>query len=266
MADTTAFINPAKQKIANGGLVLSMGFRQARTLDIAMVAAACGFDSFYVDMEHSAVSHETAAALCAGAIGLGLTPVVRIAGHNGHDATRMLDGGALGLIIPHINTVAEAKAMVDACKHAPVGHRSVAGTGPALGYQSMPLAEINKAANERSMLIFMLETPEAIANADAIAAVPGFDVLLIGANDLSAEMGVPGQLGHATMMAAQQTVADACKKHGKIYGSAGLSSDFDTQTKVLRMGAKFVMTGSDVGYLAAGARQDAQRLRGVKAD
>ena len=67
-------------------------------------------------------------------------------------------------------------------------------------------------------------------------------------------------------IAAQQAVADACRRHGKIYGSAGLSSDFDTQSKVLKMGAKFVMTGSDVGYLAAGARQDAQRLRAVKPD
>ncbi len=266
MAEAAAFSNPAKRKIAEGGLVLSMGFRQARTVDIAMVAAACGFDSFYVDMEHSAVSHETAAALCAGAIGLGLTPIVRIAGHNGHDATRILDGGALGLIIPHVNNAAEARAMVDACKHAPIGHRSVAGTGPALGYSSLPLAEVNRAANERSMLIYMLETPEAIANADAIAAVPGFDVLLIGANDLSAELGIPGQLGHAKMIEAQQNLADACRKHGKVFGCAGLSSDFDTQSKVLRMGARFVMTGSDVGYLAAGARQDAQRLRGVKLD
>ena len=113
---------------------------------------------------------------------------------------------------------------------------------------------------------FINPAKQKIANGDAIAAVPGFDVLLIGANDLSAEMGIPGQLGHARMIAAQQSVADACKKHGKTYGSAGLSSDFDTPSKVLKMGAKFVMTGSDVGYLAAGARQDAQRLRGVKTD
>ena len=61
-------VNPAKKKLAEGGLVLCMGIRQARTVDILMVAAQCGFDSFYVDMEHSPVSHETAAALCAGVV------------------------------------------------------------------------------------------------------------------------------------------------------------------------------------------------------
>src|SRR3954465_1410382 len=137
--------NPAKKKLAEGGLVLCMGIRQARTVDMLMVAAQCGFDSFYVDMEHSPISHETAAALCAGSLGLGLTPVVRIAGQNGHDATRMLDGGALGLIIPHVNDVAQARAIVDACRHPPEGHRSVAGSGPALGYQAMPAAEVNAA-------------------------------------------------------------------------------------------------------------------------
>src|SRR4051812_37830785 len=96
--------NPAKKKIAEGGLVLCMGIRQARTADIAMVVGACGFDSFYVDMEHSPISHETASMLCTAAIGLGLTPVVRIPGHGANEATRLLDGGALGLIFPHVDT------------------------------------------------------------------------------------------------------------------------------------------------------------------
>jgi 2-keto-3-deoxy-L-rhamnonate aldolase RhmA len=261
---TVSLENPAKKKLAEGGLVLCMGIRQARTIDMMMVVGACGFDSFYVDMEHSPISHETAASLCAGAIGLGLTPVVRIAGHNGHDATRILDGGALGLIFPHVNNAKEAAALVDACKHAPVGHRSVAGTGPGLGYRSMPLGEVNKAANDRTMLIFMLETPEAISNADSIAAVPGFDVLLIGSNDLCAEMGIPGQLRHEKLRQAQDFVAAACKKHGKVYGIAGLSADFELQAEFIARGARFVMTGSEVNYFAAAARQEAERFRKIK--
>ena len=89
--------NPAKRKLAAGELVLCMGLRQARTLDIVMIAAACGFDSILVDMEHSPVSLETTSLLCAGAIGLGITPLVRVPSHQRHHATRALDGGALGV-------------------------------------------------------------------------------------------------------------------------------------------------------------------------
>lgn len=263
---TPSLENPAKRKLAGGGLVLCMGIRQARTVDIAMVIAECGFDSFYVDMEHSPISHETAAALCAGAIGLGLTPVVRVAGHNAHEATRILDGGALGLIFPHVNNGAEAAALVDACKHPPMGHRSVAGTGPALGYRRMPASEVNQAANERTMLIFMVETPEAVERADEIAAVPGFDVLLIGSNDLCAEMGIAGQLRHAKLRDAQRAVAAACRRHGKVYGIAGLSTEFDLQAELIRDGARFVMTGSEVNYLAAAARAEAGRFHDIKLD
>ncbi len=256
--------NPAKRKLAEGGLVLCMGLRQARTVDIAMVLAASGFDSFYVDMEHSAISHETAAALCAGAIGLGLTPIVRVPSHQGHDATRILDGGALGLVVPHVGNRAQAQAMVDACKHPPLGHRSVAGTGPGLGYRQLPLAEANRVANERTMLIYMLETPEGISSADEIASVPGFDVLLIGSNDLSTEYGVPGQLRHAKMRAAHEAVAAACRKHGKTWGLAGLSADFELQSEYIGMGARFVMMGSEVAYFAAAARRESERFRAIK--
>jgi len=267
-ADTppASFENRAKRKLQAGGLVLCMGLRQARTVDIAVVAAACGFDSFYVDMEHSPISHETASALCVAAIGLGLTPIVRVPSHLGHDATRILDGGALGLIVPHVNNRAEAEAMVQACKYPPLGHRSVSGPGPAVGYLPLPLAEVNKRGNDQTLLVLMLETPEGIANADAIAAVPGIDVLLIGSNDLCTELGVPGQLRHAKLREAHECVALACRKHGKIFGIAGLSADFELQAEFIRMGARFVMTGSEVSYLAAAARKDAERLRGIKLD
>ena len=243
-----------------------MGLRQARTVDIAMIASACGFDSFYVDMEHSPVSHETASALCVAAIGLGLTPIVRVSSHLGHEATRVLDGGALGLIVPHINNRDEARAVVEACKYPPLGHRSAAGTGPAVGYQPLPLGEVNQWGNDRTLLVFMLETPEGIANAGEIASVSGIDVLLIGSNDLCAEFGIPGQLRHDRLREAHQTVADACRKHGKTFGIAGLSSDFELQAQYIRMGARFVMAGSDVSYLAAAARKDVERLRDIKLD
>src|SRR5690554_6696714 len=170
-------------KLTQGELVLCMGIRQARTADIAMIAAACGFDAIYVDMEHSPVSLESTSTICIGALGAGILPLVRVPGHDLDLAARVLDGGALGVIFPQVETVQQASRMAEACRYPPKGRRSVMGTGPSLGYQAMPLGEVNAAINAGTVIIVMLESSKAIANADAIAAVDGIDCLLIGAND-----------------------------------------------------------------------------------
>ena len=256
--------NPIKRKLAAGELVLCMGLRQARTVDIAMIAAACGFDSVYVDMEHSPISLETTSHICAGAIGLGVAPLVRVPSHEQHHATGALDGGALGVIVPHVNNRAEAEALVRACRFPPQGHRSVMGTGPALSYRAMPLAEINRWLNEQTLLIVMLETPEGIANAGDIAAVPGIDVLLIGSNDLCTELGIPGQLRHPRLRDAFEKTAAACKAHGKVLGVGGIRGDLELQSDLVKMGARFIIAGSDVTYLMAAAKTDVETLRGIK--
>ena len=129
--------------------------------------------------------------LCVAAIATGITPMVRIGSQDGHLAARVLDGGAQGLMVPHINSAAEAEAIVTACRFPPIGHRSVGGAGPALGYKAMPQAEVSDFLNRETLLLAMLETPEAIEQAEAIAAVPGIDGLHIGSNDLCSEMGIP---------------------------------------------------------------------------
>lgn len=253
--------NTAKRKMAAGELVLCMGLRQARTPDIAMIAAACGFDAVYVDMEHSPISVDTTAMICTAALGAGITPIVRVPGHDVHMATRVLDGGALGVIFPHVNTKCEAATMVEGCRYPPIGHRSVMGSGPALGYRPLPLGEVNERMNAETLLIAMLETPEGIANADAIAATPGIDVLLIGSNDLCTELGIPGQLRHQRLRDAFETTAAACKAHGKTLGVGGVRGDLELQTELFRLGGNFIIAGSDVTYLTAGAQGDAKRLR-----
>ena len=118
------------------------------------------------------------AQICVAALPIGVTPLVRIAGHQFDGAARLLDAGALGIICPNVSTRTEA--FVRACRFPPLGERSVAGAGPLQGYRQIPLGEVNKQGNTATSLIAMLETPEGIANADTGAALPGIDVLLIG--------------------------------------------------------------------------------------
>ena len=190
---TATFENHARRRLAAGELVLCMGVNQLRTPNVALIASACGFDAIYIDLEHNPTSLETAAAICVAATGHGVTPIARIPSHDAHDAARILDCGAQGVMVPHVNSAEEARAIVAACRFAPLGHRSAAGTVPALGYAALRQPEINRRLNAETLVIAMLETPEAIEAADAIAAVAGIDMLHIGSTDLSTEMGIPGR-------------------------------------------------------------------------
>lgn len=255
--------NKLKQRMAAGEVSLCMGLRQARTVDIAQMAGACGFDSLYIDMEHSPIGFETVSAICIQATAHGVTPLVRVPGLQGQDISRALDGGAQGVILPHVNTAAEAREIVSYAKYPPLGHRSVMGAGPPNGYRPMPLAEVNRQGNEETLVILMLETPEGIANAMDIAAVPGVDMLLIGSNDLCTEMGIPGQLRHPSLLEAFQRVADACRRHGVSLGIGGVRGDAELQEKLLALGANFIIAGNDVFYLMQAAAKDHQALRSI---
>jgi 2-keto-3-deoxy-L-rhamnonate aldolase RhmA len=253
-----------KEKFAKGELVLCMNLRLARTVDIAMVAKAGGYDALYVDMQHAPYSIETTATICAASIGIGITPLVRVpARDNGQWMARVLDGGAQGVIVPDVGTAAHAADVVKACRFPPLGARSVMGLGPALGYQAVPLAELNPRLNAETAVIVMLETAEGIENAEAIAAVDGIDCLLIGSGDLTTDYGIPGQVDHPRLRAAYERVAAACKKHGRILGVGGIRHNVKLQGELVQLGARFVIAGTDTNYVLAGAKADTEALRKI---
>ena len=235
--------------------------KQARTVEIAVAAKSCGFDAIYVDMEHSVIPESAAAQICVAALSIGITPLVRVPSHDPYYAARILDAGAMGVVVPHVNTASEARAIVAACKFAPLGERSVAGSWPHLGYRSYPADQVRSAFNKETLVAVMLETPEAIANADAIAAVEGVDMLHIGSTDLCDAFGIPGQFGHPKIEQAFATVVEACRKHGKVAGVGGMATEPELTKKILRMGVRFVTAGNDWGFMISAARQRAQMLR-----
>jgi 2-keto-3-deoxy-L-rhamnonate aldolase RhmA len=253
--------NRVKDRMAGGEVALCMASRFARTADLGMMAQACGFDAFYIDIEHSSISIDTAAQICAAALPLGIAPMARLPGHDFDLAARLLDSGALGIICPQVDTAAQARAFVAACKFPPLGHRSVSGAGPLQFYRPAPLGEVNAQGNALTLCIPMLETPEAIANAGAIAQVEGIDMLLIGSNDLSAALGIPGELRHASIGAAFATAAQACKTHGKALGVGGVRGDHALTAELVALGARFVIAGLDSGYLMQAARADVAAIR-----
>lgn len=258
------FENEAKKKLKAGELVLCMAVNQMRSAEAPMIAAACGFDAIFVDLEHSATSLETAAMICVAALTAGVTPIARVPSPNPFHAARILDAGAQGVMVPHVENAAEAAAIVRNLRFPPLGMRSAYGTGPALGYRAIGQGDVNQFLNEQELVIAMLETPQAIEQADAIAAMPGIDMVHIGALDVSNVMGIPAAYGDPRMRAAFEKVARACKAHGKAMGVGGARGDREMQQYLIGLGVRYLTTGSDVSFLMSAARADVAALRGMQ--
>ena len=214
-------------------------------------------------MEHSSLDVDLASQLAMAALGAGITPLVRVPGHEHYHASRLLDNGAQGIVAPHVDTVEEATRIARACRYPPIGHRSVAGAQPQLAFRNVPVAEATKLVNAGTLVVVMLETPKAIANADAIAQVEGVDVLLIGTNDLCAELGIHGNFTDPRIEDAYRAVIAACRKHGKYPGMGGVYEP-KLMEKYIGMGMRFILSGSDLSFLMAGAKTRADTLRAVK--
>src|SRR5262249_19277108 len=137
--------NGVRDKLARGEVVASMAVRLVRNVKIARIAKTAGFDTLYIDVEHSSFSLETTSQICIAALAVGIAPFVRVPSIRPEHVGRVLDGGALGVIAPHVCSVEEARAVVRAAKFPPLGERSAAGGLPHLQYRSFPQAEANQA-------------------------------------------------------------------------------------------------------------------------
>ncbi|MGE0384959.1 MAG: HpcH/HpaI aldolase/citrate lyase family protein [Gammaproteobacteria bacterium] len=259
----TAATTPMRRRLDAGEVVLCLCLTHARTADVPMMAAACGFDAVFLDLEHAPIGVDTAAMLCTAAIGAGVTPLVRVPAHDTQYMIRLLDNGAMGVIVPHVEDRAQAEAIVEACRFAPIGRRSIIGPNPATGFRPMPIADMNAFMNREQIVCAMIETPGAVERAGEIASVPGLDMILIGPHDLTSEMGIHGQFGHERFRAAVAAVAAACRTHGTILGIAGVGKDADLLAEFLALGGRFISAGTDAGFFMEAARAQVARLRGI---
>ena len=255
--------NIAREKLEQGQLALGVGIRMTRSVEIAKAMAAAGFDWLFLDMEHGVMSLEACAQIAVAALDAGIAPFARVPNGEYAIATRALDNGVLGIVVPHVDTAAEAQEIVDRLKYPPVGHRSMGGIGPHYGLRGAPSRAAADALNAANMTVVMLETPTAIANAEAIAAVPGIDVLLIGTNDLCAEMGIHGDFGNARVVDAYRAMIAACRRHGIFAGIGGVYAEPLMRTYV-EMGTRFVLAGQDAAFMTAAAEQRSGFLRQLR--
>jgi 4-hydroxy-2-oxoheptanedioate aldolase len=252
--------NPVKTALAAGQLSLGVGVRGLRTGEIAPIMKSAGFDWLFIDLEHGPSSVETAFTISVAAIGAGIVPIVRVPAGEMVLAARCLDGGALGVFISHVDTAADAQAAVEALRFPPLGHRSAGGSYPQLGFRGGSAKTVIPMLEQATMLMATLETAKAVENAAAIAAVPGIDVLTMGMNDLSVDLGIPGQLGHDRIVDAVRSVVNAATNAGRCVGFGGVY-DPALIRKYVGLGMRMILCGNDVGLLFAAAQERASFVR-----
>lgn len=184
--------NAMKAKLAAGAPAFGVSIMIPSPQLVEMVAGL-GFDWVLIDCEHGTISLETVELMVMAAEASGVTPIVRPASNSAADILQVMDRGAMGVQVPHVNTVREARAAVAAVKFHPEGTRSMAAGTRASGYDlSGSARDAVAAANRETLVCVQLEDAAAIENADEILAVDGIDVYFIGPSDLSQSMGHPG--------------------------------------------------------------------------
>ncbi|MCG6931022.1 MAG: hypothetical protein LJE64_10755 [Desulfofustis sp.] len=213
-----------RDRILSGELLFSIGAQLGSSLTVEMISNA-GFDWTWIDCEHgtgdySELVHQLQVAR------LGNAPaVVRICWNMPWLFKRVLDLGAAGIMVPYVNTAAEAEAAVEALRYQPEGVRGVAGSPPCTGF-AQHFDQYFGQANHMLTLMAQIETVEAVENAASIAAVPGVDVLFVGPLDLSVSLGVAKDFRNPRFEACLDSVVESCRRHGKAPGILTPSLDF----------------------------------------
>jgi 2-keto-3-deoxy-L-rhamnonate aldolase RhmA len=244
-----------RARLAAGNVVLGSNVRFSRSAEIGAVLAASGMHWIMLDYEHSPAAPHLAHDIAFGALRAGVLPLARPSGHDPREIAGLLTNGALGLIVPHVNTAAQAKAVADAARFAPRGSLSVPGSLPHFGY-ALSLAEACARFNDAVIVVAMIESGEALANVAAIAAVEGIDGLFIGASDLLWEAGHPGDYAGPVLRDAVARVTAACRRHGKFAGMGGAREEAVWRAAIAD-GIRMVMTENDLSLLMRGARDRA---------
>lgn len=251
-----------RQRLDLQSLSLGLAACVMRTPEIVTVTRTCGFDCLLIDTEHGPIGIGDAASLCVTAFEAGLPVLVRVGGPTHPDLARVLDCGAEGVVVPHVETADEARLIVEKCRFQPVGKRSLPSPLARLDFRVPPATEMMAEIEAQTLVVVMIESARGVANAEAIAAVPGVDVLMIGANDLAADMGHVGAVGHGEVLAAFAAVAGAAHALGKVFSVIGVAEAL-LGSHAHALGARLIIATNDVNLLVDGGLSTVARLRGT---
>lgn len=255
--------NVLKAALRDGKTVSGPIMEEVRTVGVIKLVALGGHDFVWLDTEHSMLEWDTLLTLVQYSLAIGITPLVRVTDLEYSLVARTLDLGAQGVIIPRVETREEVERAVSYVKYPPVGRRGAGGRA-RYAYEPLGAGEAVERANAETMVVVQVESPQAVANLDAIASVPGLDVVCVGPQDLSINLGLPGQFDHPSFIETLTNIVEICTRHGIPVGMVGREASAFRQW--VELGFRFLVCGSDGQYIAQGAARDVQMLREITAN
>ena len=253
--------NPFRTRILSGQICPVISVKLITGNEIAMLCKMAGIPALFIDMEHSTLDLHAIGQLILACNFVGVSPLVRVPSKSPWHISRALDAGAAAVVVPHVETAAEARELVRAAKFAPLGNRGCTNSLPVMSFQHVPQLALNDVLNRDTMLIPMIETPGAVELAGEILAVDGVDGVLVGSNDLVADMGIPGDYDNPLYQNAVTKVVLAGKEAGKPVGIGGIGGRKDLLEKWFAMGASWSLSGQDLGILQAGMKKIGEDYR-----
>ncbi len=253
-------MNPFRQLLDNRGTQVPIGtWVMSVSPLVAEAIGNAGFDWCVLDMEHTPLDLMSLVHMLQAVGNTKMVPMVRVPWNDTVTIKRVLDAGAHTLLVPFVQNADEARAAVAATRYPPEGVRGMAAMGRASRFGTVP--DFFRTANQHNSVIVQIETPQAAAQVEAIAAVPGVDGIFLGPADLSGALGYPGQLTHPDVMALMASCAERARKMGKPVGSVGGTPEVVARYR--EIGCDFVAIASDLGLLMRAAQAAAQAVRAI---
>ena len=230
------------RKLRQGQLVLMTKINSS-DCRVSEIAARYGFDCIWVGMEHIGNDLSVIERNVLVGKSYDVDVLCRVARGSYSDYIRPLELDSTGIMVPHVMSAEDAMNVVRMTRFPPMGRRAVDGGNADAGYCNVPFEEYLETANKERFIVLQIEDPEAVDELDAIAAVPGYDVLLFGAGDYSVAIGHPGQMDHPEVVRVRKLIAQTAKKHGKFAGAVGSPANLQS---LVDMGYSFISIGADV--------------------
>ncbi len=250
-------MNWIRKRVLNGETLIGT-FLNLGSPAVTEIAGLAGFDWVLIDREHGAGDENDLLHQLRALAPSKTSPIVRVASNDPVLFKRALDLGAAGIMVPWVNSANEARAAVLAMRYPPRGIRGVSSSVRAAAYGRDAKNYFDQ-ADENLLTIVQIETPQAVDQAEKIAAVDGVDVLFIGPADLTAGLGIPSQLDHPEFKAACDKILAACKNSGKQAGI--LLKDISRAQKALATGFRFLAFSSDIAFLTTGMQSALTTLK-----
>ena len=240
--------NNTKAKLTRGDFAFGISFMEFNSPVWAQVFANCGFDFLFIDMEHSTLSIETIGDITWGALGAGISPIIRVPQAERFFISRLLDNGAHGFIVPRVETMEQVEKTVAYGRYSPRGDRSIAGSGRQ--FNLLPQTDLGKAVekeNEKTLIGIQIETKTGLDRVEELVAHPELDLIFIGPGDLSLSLGIPGQYKHPDFLDAVDRIIAVSRKNGHHVGMQSLNLDYSRN--MMARGINFIVCGAGMGII-----------------